>query len=137
MRAIPAQELQTNLAAVRRLLVREKKKLAEERVWHAWTAAFWIHENICCTTLEIQMEEMKDELERLREAAKDGTLIQSFSEEPLPKILCLRGGMEDAAWDSWDAVASWRQDLAVHRSLIREGIDIDYSLARYWRLPRI
>ena len=26
-------------------------------------------------------------------------------------------------------VAVWRQDLEVHRSLIREGIDVDYSIS--------
>ena len=65
MRAIPsrsARDLKTDLAAVRRLLAREKKKLQEERVWHAWTAAFRIPEDIRCTTLENQMEGMKAEM---------------------------------------------------------------------------
>ena len=84
MRGIPsrsARDLQTDLAAVRRLLAREKKKLAEERVWHAWTAAFRIHEDIRCTTLKIQLEEMKAETDRLREAAKNGVSSEDSFED--------------------------------------------------------
>ena len=93
MRAIPGRSAQTDLAAVRRLLAREKKKLAAERVWHAWTAAFRIHEDIRCSTLEIQLAELQTEMAHLREAAKNGALSEDSPGEPQPRILRLRGGM--------------------------------------------
>ena len=45
--------------------------------------------------------------------------------DAVPKVLRLRGGMQS----SWDVIAGWRQDLEVHRGLIREGVDLDYSIA--------
>ena len=31
--------------------------------------------------------------------------------------------------NSWDVIVGWRQDLEEHRGLIREGVDLDYSIA--------
>ena len=105
--------------------MREKKKLAEESVWHPWNAAFWIHADIRCTTFEIQMEEMKAEMDQMREAAQEVPEPESPPAEPSPKILRLRGGMESAVpGSSWDIVAAWWQDMAVYTTMNVEGLDV-------------
>ena len=48
---------------------------------------------------------------------------EALNEEP--RVLRLRGGMQS----SWDVIDGWRQDLEEHRGLIREGVDLDYSIA--------
>ena len=53
MRAISKRSAMTDLVAVRKLLAKEKKKLAAERAWHGWTAAFRVHEDLRCISLEI------------------------------------------------------------------------------------
>ena len=65
MRATPRRSAMTDLAAVRKLLAKEKKKLAAERVWHGWTAAFRVHEDLRCIGLEIQISEMQKEMAQL------------------------------------------------------------------------
>ena len=69
---------------------------------------------------------MQQEMAQLREAAgvnQEMPKLECPGEEP--KVLRLRGGMQD----SWDVIGGWRQDLEEHRELIREGVDLDYSIA--------
>ena len=126
MRAISKRLAITDLVAVRKLLAKEKKKLAAERAWHGWTAAFRVHEDLRCISLEIQISEMQMEMNQLREAAGLNQEVPKFEGlDAAPKVLRLRGGMQN----SWDVIAGWRQDLEVHRGLIREGVDLHYSIA--------
>ena len=65
------------------------------------------------------MEEMKAEMDKMREAAREVHEPEGPSAEPTPKILRLRGGMESAVpGSSWDIVAAWRQDMDVYRTMI-------------------
>ena len=99
MRATSRRSLMTDLAAVRKLLA---KKVAAEEGWHGWTAAFGVHEDLRCISLEIQSSEMQKEMAQLREAV-DMNQEQPKSEGlgPEPRVLRLRGGMHS----SWDVIA--------------------------------
>ena len=94
MRATPRRSAMTDLAAVRKLLAKEKKKLAAERVWHGWTAAFRVHEDLRCISLEIQISEMQKEMAQLREAAgMNQEVPKSENLGAEPRVLRLRGGV--------------------------------------------
>ena len=121
MRAMSSRSAMTDLAAVRGLLAKERKKLVEERRWHAWTAVFRIHEDIRCTSLEIQIAELKTEMDQQRDVGQEASLTESLFAEP--RVLRLWGGMPQ----SWDVIAICREDLKVHQNLIRQGVDVKYS----------
>ena len=72
------------------------------------------------SAIAIAIAEMKSKMDRLC-----GTVEDPVSTAELSSILRLRGGMQE----SCDVVEAWMQDLAVHRSLITEGVDVDYSVS--------